>query len=110
MTVENVIEVWKSESFQTEHGDSKEKIEKIISKWKMIEKGETSKQQIKDNEKEPLNILPSMASMNLDSAKEKYESQPVETDDIDSIKYKCDHCDYAKKSKNSVEKHMLDKH
>ena len=107
MTVENVIEVWKSEAFQKEHGDSKEKIEKIISKWKMIEKGDTSKQRSKDNEQES---LPSMANMNQDSAKEKYESQPVETDDIDCIKYKCDHCEYAKKSKNSVEKHMQEKH
>ena len=110
MTVENVIEVWKSEAFQKEHGDSKEKIEKIISKWKMIEKGETSKQRSKDNEQEHLNILPSKASMNQNSAKEKYESQPVESDDIDCINYKCDHCEYAKKSKNSVEKHMLEKH
>ena len=34
ITIETVIEVWKSEAFQEEHGESKEKIEKIIQKWK----------------------------------------------------------------------------
>ena len=31
LTVENVIDIWKSETFQKEHGESKEKIEKIIN-------------------------------------------------------------------------------
>ena len=40
----------------------------------------------------------------------KDESQEVETEDVDCIKYKCDHCECATKSKTLVKRHMQEKH
>ena len=107
LTVENVIEIWKSETFQKEHGDSREKIEKIISKWKN-EVGEASKEKTKDIENEQPDTIPEKS--NTDRISLKNESQEVETEDVDCIKYKCDHCEYATKSKAFLKRHMLEKH
>ena len=110
LTVENVIDIWKSETFQKEHGESREKIDKIINKWKSHEVCDNSKHIVNDNEDEQ--TLPPKTNnvQGISSAQAEHEGHTEEKDDIDCIKYKCDHCEYATRSKSVVQRHMIEKH
>ena len=110
LTVENVIDIWKSETFQKEHGESKEKIEKIINKWKNYKDGDNSKQIVNDNEDEQTLAPKINNSQGVSSVQVEHEGHIEENDDIDCIKYKCDHCEYATRSKSEVKRHMMENH